>query len=251
MDASTVGAIVKIAKDQGWFEKLVDFFSKKHNILILGCSGAGKTELVKSLESLTPEIIHYSSRTRDKSISGLKINNVPFQFIDVPGEENDLPIRNQAIIDHLETIDVVINVVSFGYHEYTYGKDDALLDRTHISDDYLDKNKQREIETIPEWSVSLGGGLRKYRLITVVTKADLWWADNPKVLEHYKSGDYFNALGTAQKLNPMVVPYCSIIKKFYDEAPTSGLFDENERIMHRSNFLRILVEVVGKGGNKK
>jgi len=64
MDTKTIEMIVKVAKEQGWLEKLLDYFSKKHNILVLGCSGAGKTELIKSLESINPEIIHYTSRTR-------------------------------------------------------------------------------------------------------------------------------------------------------------------------------------------
>lgn len=251
MDTSTIEQIVKVAKDQGWFEKLIDYFSKRHNILMLGCSGAGKTELIKSLESLNPEIIHYTSRTRDKAISGLKINKHPFRFIDIPGEEGDLPIRNQAIIDHADSLDAVINVVSYGYHEYTYGKDEAITQDHQVSEKYLGMNIGREISTISEWSVSLGGGGRKYRLITVVTKADLWWSNQEKVLNHYQKGDYYSSLGAAQYLKPMVLPYCSVIKKFYDEAPTAGMFDENERVIHRNNLLRILVEVVGRGGNQK
>lgn len=174
MDTETIELIVKAAKEQGWFEKLMDYFSKKHNILVLGCSGAGKTELIKSIGSINPEIIHFTSRTRDKTISEMKINKVPFEFIDIPGEETDLSIRNQAIIDHASELDAVINVVSYGYHEYTYGKEEAILNGHGISEDYLESNRAREIDTIPEWSISLGG-VRKYRLITVVTKADLWW----------------------------------------------------------------------------
>jgi len=251
MDTKTIEMIVKVAKEQGWLEKLLDYFSKKHNILVLGCSGAGKTELIKSLESINPEIIHYTSRTRDKTISGMKINKVPFEFIDIPGEENDLSIRNDAILQHAATLDAVINVVSYGYHEYTYGKDEAILNGNGaVSEEYLEHNRQREIDTIPEWSISLGG-VRKYRLITVVTKADLWWPEHKKVIKHYQNGDYHEALGPAQQLYPMVVPYCSVIKKFYDEAPTSGQIDESARIQYRNNLLRTLVEAVGKGGNKK
>lgn len=243
--------IVKIAKEQGWFDKFIDYFTKKHNVLMLGCSGAGKTELIKSLESLNPEIIHYTSRTRDKSVSGLKINKVPFEFIDVPGEEHDISIRNDAIIEYKHDLDAIINVVSYGYHEYTYGKEDAILNEAEVSENYLIWNRKREMDTIPEWSVLLGGSLREYRLITVVTKADLWWPNSKTILSHYQHGDYYKSLGSAQQLKPMVVPYCSVIKKFYDKTPTSGQFDESSRIIHRNNLLRTLVEVVGKGGNKK
>ena len=109
MDTKAIELIVKTAKEQGWLDKLVEYFSKKHHILVLGCSGVGKTELIKSLESLNPEIIHYTSRTRDKTISGIKVNDVPFRFIDIPGESEDVSIRNQAIIDHIDDLDVLIN----------------------------------------------------------------------------------------------------------------------------------------------
>lgn len=250
MDTTTIEAIVKVAKDQGWLEKLVDYFSKKHKILMLGCSGAGKTELIKSLESLNPEIIHYASRTREKAISGIKINKVPFEFIDLPGEEQDVSIRNQAILEHSKELDAVVNVVAYGFHEYTYGKDEAIAEGHSISGDYLTQNKKREIDTVPEWSISLGG-VRPYRLITVVTKADLWWPDHKEVIPYYESGAYYSSLGTAKELKPMVVPYCSVIKKFYDEAPTSGQIDGASCIRFRNDLLRILVETVGKGGNNK
>ena len=247
MDTKVAEALFKVAKEQGWLEKLLEFFTKKHNVLMLGCSGAGKTELIKSLESLNPEVIHYSARTRDKTISGLKINKIPFRFIDLPGEVGDISIRNRAIEEHLDSIDLVINVVSHGYHEYGYGKDYAITDKYKISEDYLCSNRAREIEAIPEWSIALGGR-RKFRLITVITKADLWWKDHRQVIEYYSSGEYYNSLGAAQQLTPTIMPYCSVIKKFYDEAPTSGMIDENERVRFRTNLLRTLVEAVGKGG---
>lgn len=250
MDTKVIELIVKVAKDQGWFEKLIDYFSKKHKILLLGCSGVGKTELVKSIESINPEIIHFTSRTRDKTISGIKINKVPFEFIDIPGEENDLSIRTQAILDHVNDLDAVINVVSYGYHEYAYGKGDALVEGNLISNEYLLQNRKREIDTIPEWSISVGG-IRPYRLITVVSKADLWWNNQKDVISHYEAGPYYAALGPAKHLNPMVIPYCSVIKKFYDETPTSGEIDENVRVMFRNNLLRTLVEIAGRGGNRK
>lgn len=250
MDTKTIEYIVKIAKEQGWFKKLLDHFTKKHNILVLGCSGAGKTELIKSLETINPEIIHYTSRTRDKTISGIKVNDIPFNFIDVPGEEHDLSIRNQAILEHVHELDAIINVVSYGYHEYTYGKDDAILSGKKISKRYLSQNRTREIDTVSEWSNSLGGA-RDYRLITVVTKADLWWPNHKEVISHYQSGEYYKRLGSAQQLKPMVMPYCSVIKNFYDETATSGEVDGNALIGYRNNLLRTLVEVVGKGGNVK
>lgn len=250
MDTKVVEGIFKVAKDQGWIDKLLDYFTKKHNVLLLGCSGAGKTELIKSLESLNPEIIHYTSRTRDKTISDMKINKIPFNFIDLPGEQDDISVRNRAIEEHVKSLDLIINVVSYGYHEYTYGKNYAFDNKHQISDEYLSSNRERELEAIQEWSMALGGK-RDYRLITVITKADLWWKDCKSTTDYYSRGDYFKALGSAQHLNPTVMPYCSVIKKFYDEAPTSGMIDETERLRFRNNLLRVLVEVVGKGGNKK
>lgn len=63
LEAIVAKEFVKLAIKQGWFEKLVTVFQKKHKILLLGSTGVGKTNLVQSLTEVTPKAIHHMNRT--------------------------------------------------------------------------------------------------------------------------------------------------------------------------------------------
>nr|VFK13383.1 MAG: hypothetical protein BECKLFY1418C_GA0070996_100323 [Candidatus Kentron sp. LFY] len=87
-----------------------------------------------------------------------------------------------------------------------------------------------------------------YRLLTVITKADLWWHLGDRVFSHYEKGEYFQGLGAAQPLGPAVTHHCSVFHKLYGIGPLSGHFDEQDRILARANLLKSMIELVGKGG---
>ena len=80
-------------------------------------------------------------------------------------------------------------------------------------------------------------------LVTVVTKADLWWDRSEQVLESYGKGPYFVALGDARDLRPRVLPYSSVFHQFYGEGTMAGTFDaENHRIA-RQKLIDALMKV--------
>ena len=68
--AAEAAAIMwRIADDQGFWEKLADFFKKKETILVLGSTGCGKTNLLTSLAAAAGlvEAIPRMSRTTSAS----------------------------------------------------------------------------------------------------------------------------------------------------------------------------------------
>ncbi len=247
IEEETIKQVYELAKKQGWLDKLVSLLKKKHKMLVLGPSGVGKTNLLQSLSTLTPEVIHYSRRTSDSTKSNLKIDDIPFEFIDTPGQVDHSSIRMKAIRESIGSLDAIINVVCYGYHEYARGKEQAFGADGTLNMNYLEDNRAREIRALKEWSEMLGGNA-PYRLITVITKADLWWDNKDDVFRHYENGEYYEELGACSQLSPMVIHHCSVFHKLYGIGSMSGSFDENDRTLARANLLKTLTEVVGKGG---
>jgi hypothetical protein len=105
-----------------------------------------------------------------------------------------------------------------------------------------------EIEALREWNQLLSAGVLDPWLITVVTKADLWWEQHTAVKGYYESGPYHAALSTAQSMRPSVCFYSSIRHLFYGKAPVSGYFDDEERLRLRANFFRVLFEAIESNG---
>ncbi|MCX7113105.1 MAG: Rab family GTPase [Proteobacteria bacterium] len=239
--------IYDLAKEQGWIKQLLSIYKKKYKVLVLGSSGVGKTNLLQSLTKLLPEVIHYSTRTTGTPKSSIEISNIPFLFIDTPGQENHESVRKSAIREHCGSLDLVINVVCYGYHEYARGKEQAITHTGEINPEYVKANREREIEALQEWNNILGGNA-PYRLLTVITKADIWWNSREDVYDHYEKGEYFANLGAAQQLTPVITPHSSIFHKFYGIGSLSGNFDEQDRTLSRANLLKSIVELVGKGG---
>jgi hypothetical protein len=54
-------------------------------------------------------------------------------------------------------------------------------------------------------------------------------------------------LGDAKNLSPMVLEYCSVIHKFYNQGKLSGDFDDEDRATVKSNLPMTLLEAIGKG----
>lgn len=239
--------LYKLAKEQGWIDKLLSLAAKRHKILILGASGVGKSNLTSSLTTLAPEVIHHSRRTAGTPRTSIKYESVPFDIIDTPGQVPQRAVRTRAVTEHCSTAAVVMNVVCYGYHEYARGKGAAFDEHGKVKPEYTETNREREREFVGEWS-ELVGVQSKCQLVTVVTKADLWWELHDEVLDYYETGEYFDALGPCQSFAPTVIPYCSVFHKLYGVGELSGSFDEEDRLRTRANLLKSLCELVGKGG---
>lgn len=89
------------------------------------------------------------------------------------------------------------------------------------------------------------GGSAKY-VITLVSKADLWWTQRDEVIAYYEEGKYFQALNEATDIHHIVLPYCSVIRMFYGEGETSGRFQDSDRERAKAQLADTLFKLTGK-----
>lgn len=242
-------ALFKEAKDQGLLNRLLTRLKRKPRILLLGCTGTGKTNFLSSLTATAAPAIRREDRTQWTEAKNLLLDDKAYRFIDTPGDVERDEDRNQAIREAVAAkggIAGVINLVCYGYHEYDLSRDDVFESDAKLKPDYLELHRKEEINQLAEWTELLGDKTTVGWLITVVNKADLWWDHRDAVLKHYSSGEYYHALHSAKTLNPRVMPYSSVFHKFYSTVPMSGTFDQDDRAMYRSNLLAALVKALLK-----
>lgn len=168
------------------------------------------------------------------------VDNVPFNIIDTVGQDSRKPDRISAIRDNMNSINLIINVVCYGYHEYATGKDYAFTVKGELKRRYLSDNRKLEIEQLKEWTEILCGHDVAYKLITIITKADLWWDKQKEVIEYYKEGDYYKSLGSCTQLHPTILHYSSVHHMLYNKVPTSGYFDDTKKKKRENNYFKHL-----------
>lgn len=115
-----------------------------------------------------------------------------------------------------------------------------------VRPEFLEQNRLSEIRLIEEWNYLLGDPETAGWLITLVSKADLWWDREEEVLSYYRTGEYFDALGAAKSLHPVILPYCSVFHKFYKTGSLSGRLDDADRLRLRAALIRHLIAAVNE-----
>lgn len=166
--AKEVAEFFKLAAEQGWLDRLRTLFKKKHRILVLGCTGVGKSELLKSLTTLTPEVIHHLNRTEFAERHRIKVRNEPFVFVDTPGQYRAR--RSKAIREEItRDITGILNVVCYGYHENKVDRQRAFTSQGEIDGGFLATKREAELEDVNGWTPILGAPEIADWLVTVIT----------------------------------------------------------------------------------
>lgn len=241
-------ALYRLADDVGLLKRIVNLFKRKEKLIVLGRSGTGKTNFLVSLAASAGlvEAVKATDRTVRTVEQSVVINDQPFIVFDTPGQEQHDYDRTSQIRARMTDPDSkcrVINVVSYGYHEYGTAIDP--LTGSGIADmDYLTRHRELEISRLSEWVPFLADRDVSSWVLTVVTKADLWWDQRDDVLHYYENGAYDQAIRQQDpNIHHVVLPYCSVVHKFFGTAPVSGNFDDEERLRVNLQFLRKLVEL--------
>lgn len=240
-DGFTVSAgyeLIKIAKREGWFQWARDSIRKKHRVILMGSTGVGKSQFIRSLQDPISKPLNHLERTEFAHSTRIDLDGLLFQLIDVPGPRESSVRRMQAFRDAMSLgLCGIINVVCYGYHEY--GADRAnVISGAKVRQDYLKEHRERELKLIAEWAP-----LAPRWVLTLANKADIWWDQKDAVSSYYTSGIYAERVRTlAPGAHHLICPYSAVNTLFYGEISNSGKFDDNKRSSLRNNALRLMRE---------
>ena len=92
-----IATLLKEAEKQGVLDRLLTVFRTKPRILLLGCTGTGKTNLLESLSNPHPAAIRREDRTLYTEAKNLIVNNKAYRFIDTTGDVLRSDDRKQAM----------------------------------------------------------------------------------------------------------------------------------------------------------
>lgn len=236
-----------LAKEEGWFDKLKYLLKKRNRVLILGSTGVGKTNLLHALKKPLPEAIDNINRSQFAQKHKLVIAAEPFEFIDTPGQAYHNVRRSAAIREQMAKGSFgILNVVAFGYHEYAMARGEVFDGDGKVRPEYLERHREVEMTALADWVELLGDPETAKYLITVVTKADLWWDEQATALAHYTVGIYNKALGPARSLDPATVEFAAVRHRFYGQGSLAGSFDDSVREQLRSRLFSTLLEAIGR-----
>ena len=242
--------LVKVAKDEGWFDKLILTLKGKHNVLLLGPTGVGKTQVRDHLKDSIPQVIHVASRTLPgEPPKTVVVDGTPYEFYDTPGDEGMSDVRHQDATRHVMRPRAgILNVVSYGYHEYDTNQDQVFDGDGSISERYLSSHRRVETSMLLEWIPIIKSANEAPWVITVLNKADLWWHMRQQVRDFYLNGRYGELIKSNGLKHSLV--YCAAIRhNFFGRPGTiSGHFDDRSMAEVEGKLVKQLLVSSGKKG---
>lgn len=243
MDAAM--KVYDLADEATLWKRLRSFLRRRKVILVLGASGAGKTQLIQTLANPLSIPSFGYQRTVSAQNRRLAVDEYPFLLIDTPGQRMDKAVRFRALTAALaDKVEGIINVVSFGYHEGEGPKANAVPGSAGniAKADFLKERRQIELDLLSEWVPLVDSTISRW-ILTVVTKADLWWPQQERVSKFYSEQHYADRMSSLAPLHS-IIPYCSIIEPFFGTR-TSGTFGDRERAGLRANLRESLIRLTG------
>lgn len=251
MDWSTLATpiIIKAFTENDLINVLKSLLRKQKKILLTGTQGVGKTLFIDSLVKDIVEPIPRSKRTLAIIKTKMRTGYIRYVLIDTPGGRSRLIFKSEIVKDlFLEKRPAVINITSYGYHEYDLSKKDiskkvfSSTDKNIINQKYLENHRELEYKRLLEWK-NFFQIINPTWFITVITKADLWWNDKEECLEYYKKGKYANIFKDLKDSQHVCLPYCSRINKFYDIKLHTD-FDETNKNELKNGFMKSFKEIL-------
>ena len=212
----------------------------------MGASGVGKTQLIRSLTSLVPELVSIVERTHFVEKNRIEVDGKLFEFVEAPGELIRYKIRDSAIKEAVrQKYSLIINVVASGYHEYSEHNANRVFDEEgNIFEEFTETHKEIEIDMLSEWCEQFDRSKSLPNLVTVVSKADIWWDQRENVILHYKDGEYASFLDGFD-FDHAVVGYSARVHRMHDAGKLSQYFDDDCKADLRGQLFRTIFSGLG------
>lgn len=184
---------------EAWLRLRRKLAENQLTIAVFGAGGVGKTTLGIMLSEdfspqAKPEPYKESIATEDYWLKSNPIRSV----IVAPGQEQRIGRYWPSIYERLRSAKtaVVIHVVAYGYHALNPSV--TLVERENVVADYLAQSRQREMEILQGLVENLKVTTIPVKMLTLVTKQDLWWSESEQVKQHYESSVYAEQIAQIQ-----------------------------------------------------
>jgi len=245
--------VVEKADDLGLWDRVKAMFSPKNVLLVLGDTGAGKTQFIKSLSDAMPSPIPITKRSEFESEvkpKKIRISDALFIIEDTHGHDGGRDVPHPSRIEAIErargnSITGVINIVSYGHAESKFIPEPE-FQGGKPSLAFVQDMRAREIERVSEWAQRLGRVNTVKWVMTIVNKADVWFSEWPMVEHHYTHGLYAKHLldRIDEDLRHVVLPYACEQRRFWNLGYVDPIFDDTVRKTLRAELISTLANSV-------
>jgi hypothetical protein len=230
-------SIIDDSKRSELIKKFNLMWRSNRKIVVFGISGAGKSQFINSLR----KSLFIPERTLLTNKVKFEVEDFPLVFFDTPGHEERKFERKKETLNILKNgVEGIINVVSYGYEENPESELEKIFSvNGDVKESFLNQNRSLEIARLSEWLNDIQPADTKW-IINLVNKADLWWDSFDEVNKHYEKGEYFNSFKSIDNyLSLTSLPYCSIIKPYFDRT-TSGRFGDIQKEIMQQKLIHTL-----------
>ena len=241
VDDSWPALILKAFEAVGGKKLISALLERKHYILVIGSTGAGKTALVGALSSMEQQLVSVINRTERTTKKALKIGKISTILVDTPGEIGKLSSRMSEFSRFYQKSRVgIIIVVSNGFHEYR-SSDKSEIDTADKLSEFILRHQKIELEYLEAFSSQFPYIDQVDWAIVVATKADLWWNTESIVLSKYRDSKFQHVAKKICRHGAAVRPFSSTTEPFMKTVPSAINFSESKRRDIRLNLIASLI----------
>ena len=184
-----------------------DLLQRKARVGVFGAGGTGKSTLGLFLSGK----LDYDRAPEDYretlAIEHIKMaGDVRALLCVAPGQTRRQPSNIKSVFEEIsdKTTTHIINVCAWGYHSSglerkAHRMHDPLITDEEFRIKYFQDSKEVEISQLQNIAPYIVNCPGKVKMLTLVTKQDLWWASKDDVKSFYTSGQYNDCIGNIEQ----------------------------------------------------